>query len=365
MTEQAASDDVRPAAGARREPIVAMIASPLEAEHAVRIATTYPDRVELIYRPDLVPPMRYVADHYGPPSWKRTPEQQSEWHDLLRRAEVLWDFAAGESTGPLELSPKLRWVQTTSAGVGQYVKRLGVQDSDLIVTTASGVHARPLAEFVFAALLFHAKRIAHLQAEQRARRWERYCATELHGQTMAIVGPGRIGREVARLAGAFGMTTWAMARTHDPARAAELGVDRLFGRDELPAMLAGADCVVLCCPHTPETEGLLGRAEIAALKPGVVLVNIARGVIVDEEALIEALQAGQIGLAALDVFRTEPLPPESPLWDLPNVLVNPHSASTADTENAKIVALFVRNLGHYLVREYARMAPVLDKRRLY
>jgi phosphoglycerate dehydrogenase-like enzyme len=345
--------------------VTVMIASPLEPEHAERIAASFPDRIELIYRPDLMPPMRYVADHYGPPDWRRTPEQQTEWHDLLRRAEVLWDFSAGEAQGPLELSPHLRWVQTTSAGVGQYVKRLGLVESDLIVTTASGIHARPLAEFVFAALLFHTKRIPHLESEQRAHRWQRYHTRELHGQTMAIVGPGRIGREVARLARAFGMTTWAIARTNDPTRAAELGVDRLFARPDLRAMLAGADCVVLCCPHTPETEGLLGPEEIAALKPDVVLVNIARGVVVDEEALTEALTAGRIGLAALDVFRTEPLPPDSPLWDLPNVLINPHSASTADTENAKIAALFVRNLGHYLAGEYDRMSPVLDKERLY
>ena len=192
-------------AAAQGEKVVAMITSPLEPEHAARIAAAHPDRLELIYRPDLMPPPRYVADHGGDPAWRRIPEQQAEWRSLLRRAEVLWDFAAGESEGPLALSPKLRWVQTTSAGVGQYVKRLGLQESDVIVTTASGVHAQPLTEFVFAALLFHTKHLAHLQAEQRAHRWQRFCSRELRGQTMAIVGPGRIGREVARIARAFGM----------------------------------------------------------------------------------------------------------------------------------------------------------------
>ena len=344
--------------------LVAMIASPLEPEHAARIAAAHPDRLELIYRPDLMPPPRYVADH-GDPGWRRTPAQQAEWHALLRRAEVLWDFSAGEEQGPLALSPRLRWVQTTSAGVGQYVKRLGLQDSDLIVTTASGVHAQPLTEFVFAALLFHTKRLAHLQEEQRAHRWQRLCTRELPGQTMAIVGPGRIGRQVARLARGFGMTVWAMARDNDPARAAALGVDRLFARPQLTEMLAGADCLVLCAPHTPDTEGLIGRAELAALKPDAVLVNISRGVVVDEDALIDALRQGRLGLAALDVVRAEPLAPDSPLWDLPNVLISPHSASTADTENAKLTELFLRNLGHYLDGEYQRMAPVLDKRRLY
>ncbi len=345
--------------------VVAMITSPLEQEHVDRIAASYPGQFELIYRPDLLTPARYVADHTGSPDWKRTPEKAEEWYALLRRAHVLWDFAYGEKQSPLELSPNLRWVQTTSAGVGQYVRRLGLQDSDVIVTTSSGVHARPLTEWVFAALLFHNKKIAHLQAEQRAHHWARYCATELHGQTIAIVGPGRIGRETARLGKAFGMTVWAMANDNSPERAATLGVDQLFGRDQLRQMLSGADCVVLCCPHTPDTEGMIGPEEIAAMKPGVVLVNISRGLVIDEDAMIEALRADKIGLAALDVFRTEPLPADSPLWDLPNVLINPHSASTASTENAKITDIFIHNLGHFLAGEYDQMSPVLDKKRLY
>ncbi len=156
-----------------------------------------------------------------------------------------------------------------------------------------------------------------------------------------------------------------MAREERPDRAATDGVDRVFGRDVLIPMLAGADCVVLCVPHTPDTTGMIGAAELAALKPDAVLVNIARGVVIDEDALITVLQEGKIGLAALDVFRTEPLPAESPLWKLPTVLVCPHSASTADTEPGKLTDRFIENLGHYLNGEHDRMAPVLDKIRLY
>ncbi|MBA2519422.1 MAG: D-2-hydroxyacid dehydrogenase, partial [Chloroflexia bacterium] len=148
-------------------------------------------------------------------------------------------------------------------------------------------------------------------------------------------------------------------------RATTDGVDRLFPRAELTTMLAGADCVVLCVPHTPDTEGMIGAAELAALKPDVVLVNIARGVVIDEEALIDVLRQGRIGLAALDVFATEPLPAGSPLWDLSNVLINPHSASTAETEPATIVARFIENLGYYLDGEAQRMGPVLNKALLY
>lgn len=346
------------------ERTVAMITSPLEEWHVARMAAAYPEQVELIYRSDLMPGLRYVGDH-GDPAYRRTPGQEREWHALLRRADVLLDFPQNESKPVLELAPRLRWVQTTSAGVGPLVKRLGLQDSDLIVTTASGLHAQPLTEFVFAALLFHSKEIGRLQGEQRERQWNRFCGIELAGRTMAIIGPGRIGREIARVARAFHMRVVAMGRETDPARTETLGVDRLYRRDELPTMLAEADCLVICAPMTPETEDLLGAAEFAALKPGAVFVNIGRGAIVDEAALLAALQDGRIAFAALDVFREEPLPPESPFWALPNVLVNPHSASTVDTENAKIVDRFIENLGHFLAGELERMAPQLDKQRLY
>ena len=130
-------------------------------------------------------------------------------------------------------------------------------------------------------------------------------------------------------------------------------------------MLAEADCVVVCAPQTPETDNLLGPDEFAAIKPGAVFINIGRGTIVDESALLSALRDGRIAFAALDVFREEPLPPSSPFWEMPNVLVNPHSASTVDTENAKLTELFIRNLGLYLAGEIDQMAPQLDKQQLY
>jgi phosphoglycerate dehydrogenase-like enzyme len=344
--------------------IMAMITSPLEAEHVERMASAYPDRVELVYRPDLMPALRYIGDH-GDPAFRRTPEQEREWHALLREAEVLFDFPQHERFPLLELAPKLRWVQTSSAGVGPLVHRLGLQDSHLIVTTASGIHAQPLAEFVFAALLFHSKKIGQLQRDQKIKAWNRFSGNELAGQTMAIIGPGRIGREIARIARAFRMRVVALARDADPARAQALGVDQVYGRAELLTMLGEADCLVICAPQTPETVDLLGPAEMAALKPGVVFVNIGRGTIVDDAALERGLRSGQIAFAALDVFREEPLPADSPFWELPNVLINPHSASTVDAENSKLTDIFIRNLGHYLAGEIEQMAPQLDKQRMY
>lgn len=343
------------------------ITSPLEPEHVERMRSVDPKRVTVVYEPDLLPPTRYVGDHDGVEDFTRNPDQQRRWEQHLASADVLWDFpAVGSGTpGILEMAPKLSWVQTTSAGVGQLVKNLGLVDSDVMVTTASGVHARPLAEFAFMALLSHVKELKRLQRDQQARRWDRFCTDELDGKTLAIIGPGRIGRQVAAIGKAFGMRVLALGSRGGEERLAELGVDAVFTRDQLHAMLGLADAIVLSCPHTPETENLVDAAAFAAMKPGVMLVNIARGQVVDEPAMIDALASGQVGFAALDVFATEPLPADSPLWTMENVLVSPHSGSTATSENRKITDIFCHNMECYLDGRLDDMRNVLDKQRLY
>jgi phosphoglycerate dehydrogenase-like enzyme len=346
---------------------VVFITSPLEVEHVERIRTVAGDRAAVEYHPDLLPPTRYVGDHNGEAGFRRTDQQVRRWREILARAEILWDFPAGVTSAQelAELVPNLRWVQTTSAGVGQLVHRLGYQGSDLLVTTASGVHAVPLAEFVFLTLLAHVKLLPRIQRDQLDHRWIRYCSDDLEGKTMAIIGPGRIGQRVAHLARAFGMRVSAMGRRSDPERARELGVDRLFPRAGMYEMLSEADAVVLCCPHTPETENLIDATAFDAMKDGVVFVNISRGQVVVEDALYNALTSGKIGFAGLDVFRTEPLPPDSPLWDLPNVMVCPHSASTSFAENGKITEIFCHNLERYLDGRFAEMRNLLGISRMY
>jgi phosphoglycerate dehydrogenase-like enzyme len=161
------------------------------------------------------------------------------------------------------------------------------------------------------------------------------------------------------------MHTIAVGARVDGNRAAGPEFDEIVGRDGLHAALGRSDFVVLSTPHTADTENLIDAAAIAAMKPGIVLVNIARGIVIDEDAMIEALRSGHIAFAGLDVFRTEPLPDKSPLWDLPNVLVAPHSASTAWSENQRITDIFVRNIPLFLEGRYDEMSPVLDKRRGY
>ena len=227
-----------------------------------------------------------------------------------------------------------------------------------ILTTASGVHARPLAEFVVMALLMHYKGALRILRDQQRRHWELYAGTDLEGRTLAIVGLGRSGTGIARTCRALGMTVIGMNVT--PAHDA---VDRYYEPGRLHEMLPQAEVLVLSVPHTPQTEKMIGAKELALLPPGAYFINVARGAVVDEAALIDALRSGRLGGAALDVFAEEPLPPSSPLWEMPNVLISPHSASTSDRENARIVDLFCDNL-----RRFLRGAPlrnVLDVERMY
>jgi phosphoglycerate dehydrogenase-like enzyme len=347
--------------------LVVFVTTPLEPENVARIQAVDPRRVEVIAEADLWPPLRYVADHKGRDGFVRTAAQEARWRAHLARADILWDFApaAPDGGGGMALAPNVKWVQTTSSGVGQMVRALGFADSDLLVTTARGVHAGPLSEFVFMALLSHVKLLTHLQAEQRRRRFERLCGDELCGKTLAIIGVGAVGRRVAEVGRVFGMRVIGMTRHATNEQAAARGLDAIYPPARLHEMLGLADAVVLIAPHTDETEKLIDAAAFAAMKDGVVFVNIGRGATVDEDAMIAALRSGKIAFAALDVFATEPLPAASALWDMPNVLISPHSASTAFGENARITEIFCHNLRCYLDGRIGAMRNVLDKRRLY
>ena len=337
-----------------------VITSPLE-EHLVRAIAETDPRLEVIYETDLLPAPRYPADHALPTV--ETPAQRARWQELLESAEVLFDFGPASLAESLSTLPRLRWIQATSAGVGRFAARIGLTHSDVIVTTASGVHARPLAEFALMAMLMFGKGAFRLADDQRAHRWERYAGREIAGSVVGIVGVGRIGREIARVVRALDARVVGTVRAVDGRRPEDLDLDALLRTEEIDEMLGEVDALVLCCPHTPETHHLLNAARLAALKPAAILINVARGAIVDEEAMIAALREGRLGGAALDVFAHEPLPPESPLWDLPNVLISPHSASTAASENEKIVALFRDNLRRYL--DGRRLRNVLNSELLY
>ena len=340
-----------------------VIASYIEPEHVDRIRGV-DGRLEVVYEPALLPRPRYAADHTGN-RLERTPAQEERWLAHLAGVEVMFDFDRSHLEDLPEVAPAVRWIQATSAGIGQLVHRLRYAERlpETVITTASGVHAIPLAEFSVMAMLVFRKRLLHGLADQARRHWERFAATDLRDRSLVVVGVGSIGREVARIASAHGMRVIGVKRTVAGVDPASLHLDELYAFEDLHAALRGAEHVVLAAPHTPETDGLIGREELALLASGAVIVNVARGALVDETALIDALDSGHLGGAALDVFAAEPLPPDSPLWVMPNVIVSPHSASTSDRENGRITDLFCENLRRYLANE--PLLNVLDTDRLY
>jgi glyoxylate/hydroxypyruvate reductase len=325
-------------------PVSVLIAAPLEAEYAERIEAA-DARLRVLYEPDLLPVPRYPCDHGGVPR-ALSEADLGRWSALRAEADISFDFDWQEPAQMARNSPRLRWVQATSAGIGGYLERTGLAGTSLVFTTAAGVHGGPLAEFALLGLLYFAKDMPLLARWQRERHWQRHAMGQVAGQHVLLVGLGGIGRQVARLLSAAGVRVSAVGR---PGRRYDVpGVTGYVAEDELSRALPGVTGLVLACPLTEQTRGLIGERELAALPRGAVIVNLSRGQVIDEDALTAALASGHLGGAALDVFATEPLPESSPLWAMENVIVSPHSASTAAGENDLITELFCDNLRRWL-----------------
>jgi phosphoglycerate dehydrogenase-like enzyme len=255
------------------------------------------------------------------------------WQDADQRRAVLPALFAIDG---------LRWFHTFSAGVDSPVFQVLI-DRGTLLTNSSGASAPSIAQYVLAMMLYRTKRIEEWREGQRRHAWERVAASELTGQTAGIVGTGAIGGEVARLAQAFGMRVLGVRRSGKPAR----HVDEMLPMRRLPALLKRSDFVVLACPLTKETQGLIDERELRAMKPTATLINVARGRVVDEPALVRALREGWIAGACLDVFHMEPLPPDSPLWDMPNVVVTPHNSGFSPLNMERSMAIFLDNLARF------------------
>ncbi|MGO4147572.1 D-2-hydroxyacid dehydrogenase [Paenarthrobacter sp. YAF11_1] len=327
------------------------IAVPLEAEHVELIRAVDPS-VTVLYEPELLPPERFPADHAGDPDFKRTPEQEERYWTLLNRAQVLYGFPNESPAGLARIAagnPHLQWIHAMAAGAGGAVKASGLDTETLQkfrVTTSAGVHALPLAEFSAFGILNGFKSSAEMAQDQAAKFWpELRTPTKLaNGSKVVIAGLGEIGMETARIARALGMKVSGTKRNVE----AIDGIEEVTGNDGLPGLLADADAVVNTLPGTPYTEKLFNRDIFSAMKPGTVFVNVGRGTVVDEEALLEALDNGQVSYACLDVFAVEPLPQDSPLWSHPRVLVSPHTSALSSAENRLIAERFCSNLRTFL-----------------
>ncbi|HEY2562677.1 MAG TPA: D-2-hydroxyacid dehydrogenase [Acidimicrobiales bacterium] len=305
-------------------PTTEVVTAPYEITHEQRTRRSHePDNDELrAFEPPLGPQL--VAD--------------------LGRAEVLFTLDAPYDLG--RLAPHLRWIQALGSGVGQFASS-GLDGTGIVLTNAAGTSSVPIAEWVLARVLSMTKRFDEHATAQRRHEWKPRYGSMLMGRTMVIVGLGAIGREVGRRARAFGVHVIGIRRSWAPGSSSP-DADELMGPGALHEALARADIIVVAAPGSRENDGLFDAAAFAATRPGAIFINVARGSLVDEPALIDALESGRLRAAAIDVARHEPLPPEDPLWDAPNLSISPHSSTSTEGYMERTFDHFFANLERYV-----------------
>jgi phosphoglycerate dehydrogenase-like enzyme len=278
---------------------------------------------------------------------------------LLADAEIIFGLRLPQ--GVLSRASRLKWIQVMSAGVEHFLDA-DMLGSQVRLTNVSGIHGTPMSEFVIGLMLMFVKQSPVCLDFKQNKKWERLSPGVLSSRTVGIVGLGNIGKEVARLAQAFNMKVIATSRTaRENSRARN--VDKMIPANRLDDLLKESDFVVLAVPFTPETQRMIGERELRLMKTTAYLINIARGGIIDEPALIKALGEHWIAGAGLDVFSTEPLPADSPLWKMPEVIFSPHIAGVRPDYALAATELFVDNLKRYL--KGTRLKNVVNKKRGY
>jgi D-2-hydroxyacid dehydrogenase (NADP+) len=285
------------------------------------------------------------------------PSLQGKLDALLARAEIIFGFAPPPNL--ITRAPRLKWISAPSAGIERFLIP-DIIESAVLLTNSSGIHGVQVSETVFMMLLMLAKKASLFLQQQQVRLWQRLVPEVLQAKTMGILGLGVIGSEVAKRGKAFGLRVIALEAKNVGHRE---NVDAIFSPSQLREVLAQCDYVVVTLPLAPGTNKLLGEPELRAMKKTAYLVNVARGGIIDEAALTRALSENWIAGAGLDVFTTEPLPSESRLWTLPNVIITPHVAGDREDYNELAVNLFCDNLGRYLDGE--ELINLVNKKRGY
>jgi len=328
-----------------------VVASTPISEELIDCVARAEPRIDFVRDQSLLAPQRFAGDHAGDPSFRRTPEQQQAFDDLVDSAQALYgvpDEQPDALRRTVRNNPGLLWVHTMPAGGGSQVKAAQLTEDELgriSFTTSAGVHAEPLAEYAIFGLLAGAKTLPRLVKQQRDIRWtERWEMGLLSQQRILLLGLGGIGRVVAAKLAALGVTVVGTSRSGTPVP----GVDELVHPGDLAGAARDVDGIVVSLPGTAATEGLVDAKVLRAAKPGFTLVSIGRGTVIDERALIDALRDGHVGFAALDVFASEPLADDNPLWTHPNVLISPHTAALNSAEDRIIAELFADNATRYL-----------------
>jgi phosphoglycerate dehydrogenase-like enzyme len=289
---------------------------------------------------------------------KNKEEWEKRAEDLISKTEVVFGRLP---FGRIRELPNLRWVQQDFAGSDWLQNFPDIIERDFVLTNASGVHAIPIAEHILAMMLALARDFPHSLRKQGERQWSRRGhVVELDSATLGVIGLGKIGEKTAEKAKGLNMKILAVRR--NPERPS-LYVDRIFGPAGLPELLSQSDWVVITAPLTPETKGMIGEKELRSMKKSARIINIARGSIIQESVLIKALLEGWIAGAGLDVFEKEPLPPDSPLWGMENVIITGHFAGSTPFYFNRVLEIFLENLRRY--QEGEPLINVVDKQRGY
>ncbi|MBO0812506.1 MAG: D-2-hydroxyacid dehydrogenase [Microlunatus sp.] len=324
-----------------------LITSYFEPSLVGRLRQAWPG--EVLYDPDLVPHPRFLGDWFGERP-DLDAESENRWREMLARAEILLGFDWLQPDQTRTNSPNLRWIQATFSGIGGFVDRLNLSDSEVVITTAAGVQAIPLAEFALAGALHFLRGIPGIRARQAARRWQRYSARALAGSAVTVVGLGEIGRRTAASFATLGARVTGLARPGG-SRPDLPGVE-ILDSTMLDKIISHTDILVLATPQTSATTGMISGDLIRSLPDGAVIINVGRGTVLDQAALEDVLinglpNGGRLGGVALDVTDPEPLPEDSPLWDRDDVLISPHSAAVLASEKASLIDLFIDNLNRW------------------
>jgi phosphoglycerate dehydrogenase-like enzyme len=273
-------------------------------------------------------------------------DSSSDYAKVLEASEIVFGWP---KTDLLKKAKNLKWLHLPSAGVDRYANKEIYQNQDIILTNSSGVYGKPIAEHVFAMILAHNRNLIDYAYDKKEKKWQRKNdIKDLFNSTVGILGLGDIGSTIAKRAKAWGAEVLALKRT-----VAELPdyVDQIYLNQDLDKMLKKSDYVILTLPGTPATEEIIGREELQIMKESAFIVNIGRGSLIEQDALIEALEKGWIAGAGLDVTDPEPLPEASKLWELENVILTPHTSGFSPTNDQRRFELFKENLRFYLKNE--------------
>ena len=288
-------------------------------------------------------------------------EGKGDLDTLLTRAEVVFGRVALPNN-LVSRAPRLKWIHIQGAGIDEF-KATGMLESNVVVTNGKGTMAPFIAEHVLAFIFTMAKNVPRLLNIKQSRKWERFKTMDLHQKTVGIIGLGAIGSEIARLSKGVGMRVIAIKRSATRREADVSGIDELYPRGDLIQLLSESDFVVISAPLTEETEGMIGERELRAMKSTAYLINVARGKIVDESALIKALKEEWIAGAGIDAFDIEPLPSDSEFWELPNAILSCHMSGNTIKSRDREMELFCENLRRFLAGE--QLLNVIDKQKSY